>query len=64
MESLLLQSSNTSPFTPNTDFHAQFLELLKWRRDVRHFRTDPVAPELLDALLMQARMAPDRKSVV
>jgi 5,6-dimethylbenzimidazole synthase len=25
-------------------FRAQFAELVRWRRDVRRFRSDPVAP--------------------
>lgn len=32
--------------------------LLRWRRDVRHFRTDPVAPEHMDALRHALDMAP------
>ncbi|GBQ64757.1 nitroreductase [Ameyamaea chiangmaiensis NBRC 103196] len=32
--------------------------LLRWRRDVRHFRPDPLPPETLDALLASACLAP------
>ena len=32
--------------------------LFRWRRDVRHFRRDPVAPEMLAALIGQACLAP------
>jgi 5,6-dimethylbenzimidazole synthase len=39
-------------------FQAQFLELLRWRRDVRRFRSDPVPPTLLHELLAAAEMAP------
>ncbi len=39
-------------------FRAQLLELLRWRRDVRHFRPDPVAPALIEALLQTAALAP------
>ncbi|WP_031499423.1 5,6-dimethylbenzimidazole synthase [Bryobacter aggregatus] len=40
------------------EFRDQFDALLRWRRDVRHFKSDPVAPELLDHLLAQAMLAP------
>ena len=33
-------------------------EILKWRRDVRHFRTDPVGPETLAALRRALALAP------
>jgi 5,6-dimethylbenzimidazole synthase len=39
-------------------FRAQLLDLFKWRRDVRHFRPDPVPPALLDELLDVAALAP------
>jgi len=39
-------------------FHAQFEELLLWRRDVRHFLSDAVDPLLLVRLLDLARLAP------
>lgn len=39
-------------------FREQFEELLKWRRDVRQFRPDLVAPELIDYLLELADYAP------
>jgi 5,6-dimethylbenzimidazole synthase len=32
--------------------------LLRWRRDVRHFRSDPVAPADMDALLAATALAP------
>src|SRR5215218_2231099 len=37
---------------------ASFIELVRTRRSTRHFRTDPVPPELLDELLEAARWAP------
>ena len=39
-------------------FRAQFAELVRWRRDVRRFRSDPVAPELLEKLLALSACAP------
>src|SRR5262249_54843480 len=36
----------------------QFLELVISRRSTRHFRPDPVPPDLLDQLLEAARWAP------
>lgn len=39
-------------------FCRRFEELLRWRRDVRRFRTEPVDPTLLDHLLALAAMAP------
>jgi 5,6-dimethylbenzimidazole synthase len=43
-------------FTP--DFVEQLDCLLKWRRDVRHFQTRPLAQGLLDTLLDLACLAP------
>lgn len=40
------------------DFLDQFDKLLAWRRDVRHFRTDPVPDDLLDQLLDLVQLAP------
>ena len=39
-------------------FRQTLAQLLEWRRDVRHFRTDPVDPALVDRLLRQAMRAP------
>jgi 5,6-dimethylbenzimidazole synthase len=39
-------------------FKAQFAELVRWRRDVRRFRSRPVDPKLLEALLALAACAP------
>src|SRR5882724_3069680 len=39
-------------------FKAQFSELVRWRRDVRRFRTDPVEPDLVAQLLALAVCAP------
>jgi 5,6-dimethylbenzimidazole synthase len=39
-------------------FRAQLGDLFRWRRDVRHFRPDPVPPDLLAELLETASLAP------
>jgi len=39
-------------------FRAGLKNLLRWRRDVRRFRPDPVPPALLDELLELASLAP------
>jgi 5,6-dimethylbenzimidazole synthase len=47
---------------PGPVFDARFAEsfeqLLAWRRDVRHFKADPVDPALLDGLLALTALAP------
>lgn len=49
--------STASPhFDPG--FRDRFAELLRWRRDVRRFRRDPLPPGLLDRLLDLACLAP------
>jgi 5,6-dimethylbenzimidazole synthase len=40
------------------NFRSQFEELLKWRRDVRSFRRDPVDPQLIEHLIGLASLAP------
>lgn len=39
-------------------FRKELLTLFRWRRDVRHFRADPVPPDLLLWLLDVASLAP------
>lgn len=39
-------------------FRAQLTDLFRWRRDVRSFTPAPVSPELLEALLDTASLAP------
>lgn len=39
-------------------FARQFEELLRWRRDVRRFRRDPVPAALVEELLAQTRLSP------
>jgi 5,6-dimethylbenzimidazole synthase len=42
----------------DAQFKARFAELVRWRRDVRRFRTAPVDPELIERLLALAAHAP------
>jgi 5,6-dimethylbenzimidazole synthase len=42
----------------DAEFKHRFAELVRWRRDVRRFRSDPVAPELVEELLALATLAP------
>jgi 5,6-dimethylbenzimidazole synthase len=56
-------SLETSPETkrpPRFDgpFKEQFAALVRWRRDVRRFRSDPVEPHLIERLLALAACAP------
>jgi 5,6-dimethylbenzimidazole synthase len=39
-------------------FREQLADLFRWRRDVRHFRPDPISPDLLTYLLDLANLAP------
>lgn len=39
-------------------FRAQLHELFRWRRDVRHFRSDPVAGSTIAALIRETALAP------
>jgi 3,4-dihydroxy 2-butanone 4-phosphate synthase/GTP cyclohydrolase II len=49
-------STEGHAFTPA--FQAELLELFRWRRDVRHFRSDPLPKGQLEALLEAAYLAP------
>ncbi len=40
------------------DFRSELNELLKWRRDVRHFKSDPVDPDRLQSCLNAFELAP------
>ncbi|HNB29207.1 MAG TPA: 5,6-dimethylbenzimidazole synthase, partial [Alphaproteobacteria bacterium] len=42
----------------NDRFRSEFRDLLRWRRDVRHFRNDPIPEALVDELLDLACLAP------
>ncbi|WP_420549316.1 5,6-dimethylbenzimidazole synthase [Curvivirga sp.] len=39
-------------------FREEFLDLLTWRRDVRHFKTDPLPDGKMEELINYANMAP------
>jgi 5,6-dimethylbenzimidazole synthase len=39
-------------------FRAKLETLIRWRRDVRRFKTEPIAPRVLDDLLALAALAP------
>ena len=41
-----------------SDDAATLQRIMQWRRDVRHFRPDPVAPDLIDKLAASMDMAP------
>ena len=43
-------------FTANDAQHLH--QIMQWRRDVRHFRPDPVAPALIDKLAAAMELAP------
>jgi 5,6-dimethylbenzimidazole synthase len=43
-------------FTP--EFRQELTNLMRWRRDVRHFRNDPVDPALLETCLQAFSLAP------
>ncbi len=40
------------------EFRGQFYDLLKWRRDVRRFKPEPLPPGLLETILRLVRFAP------
>ncbi len=52
----------TDPTATPPEFDASFREQLEtlfiWRRDVRHFRTDPVAGDTIEGLISQACLSP------
>jgi 5,6-dimethylbenzimidazole synthase len=49
---------NGAPPAFDERFRETFLELVRWRRDVRHFRVDPVARETIQELIDGAALAP------
>jgi 5,6-dimethylbenzimidazole synthase len=54
----MTRESKRQPPQFDAAFKAQFAELVRWRRDVRHFRSDPVDPKLLEGLLALTACAP------
>lgn len=50
----------SEPQPPSFDagFKAKFAELVRWRRDVRRFRSEPIDPHLIERLLELAAHAP------
>jgi 5,6-dimethylbenzimidazole synthase len=52
--------TETTGKSPHFDaaFRERFAELLRWRRDVRRFRDDPIPVSLIDKLLALASLAP------
>jgi 5,6-dimethylbenzimidazole synthase len=56
--STTMSNRESLPPTFDVDFQERFAQLLAWRRDVRHFRSDALPDELLDDLLRTAAMAP------
>jgi 5,6-dimethylbenzimidazole synthase len=52
--------ANETRQSPQFDaaFREKFAELVRWRRDVRRFRTDPIPPDLVARLLALASHAP------
>jgi 5,6-dimethylbenzimidazole synthase len=53
-------TTETTGKSPHFDaaFREQFAELLRWRRDVRRFRADPIPAQLIEKLLGLASLAP------
>src|SRR5579859_1815565 len=54
---VMLESGMEGPVFDET-FRKQFENLLKWRRDVRNFRREPVDPRLIEHLIGLASLAP------
>ncbi len=53
-----MSESKRKPPRFDAAFKAQFAELVRWRRDVRRFRADPVEAHLIEKLLALASCAP------
>jgi len=53
-------TADTSHTPPHFDaaFRERFAELVRWRRDVRRFRIDPIPQALIETLLALASHAP------
>ncbi len=53
-----MTSETKTPPRFDAAFRERFAELLRWRRDVRRFRTEPIDPSLIEKLLALASLAP------
>jgi 5,6-dimethylbenzimidazole synthase len=53
-----MTSTRTPPPRFDAAFKARLAELVRWRRDVRRFRSDPVDPNLIERLLALSTCAP------
>ena len=53
-----MTSETKTPPRFDAAFRERFAELLRWRRDVRRFRTEAVDPSLIEKLLELASLAP------
>jgi 5,6-dimethylbenzimidazole synthase len=53
-----MTGSRQPPPQFDDDFRDRLGELIRWRRDVRRFKTDPVDPELIKTLLELATCSP------
>lgn len=42
----------------DNNFRDDLVELMRWRRDVRRFRTDPIAEDVIQEMLATIRLAP------
>src|ERR1700744_3548239 len=49
---------NKTPPRFDAAFRERFAELLRWRRDVRRFRSETIDPDLIEKLLRLASLAP------
>jgi 5,6-dimethylbenzimidazole synthase len=53
-----MTTESKTPPRFDAPFRERFAELLRWRRDVRRFRTEPIDPTLIEKLLALASLAP------
>lgn len=53
-----MTASSTPPPTFDDAFCAQLADLIRWRRDVRRFKTEPIDPTLVRKLIELATCAP------
>jgi 5,6-dimethylbenzimidazole synthase len=53
-----MTTETTAPPRFDSDFRERFADLVRWRRDVRRFRTTPIPEALIEKLLALASHAP------